>query len=139
MDARVGVKYHTRHIRYKIHHKVDADSKCVVDVIMTPVNVVDANVIGDLVNETDKAIYADKGYYGKKVAQKLPSTVKNEIHEKANRNHPLSAQAKEKNRQRSSILCLEEHVFGSMKGNMKSGVLRCVGAARAKCKYCCFA
>lgn len=132
LDARVGVKYHTRHIGYKMHNKVDAESKCVVDVIVTPANVADAKVIGELVNETDKVIYADKGYYGKKVAEQLPATVKNEIHERANRNHPLSAEAKERNRGRSGIRCLVEHVFGTMKCNMKCGVLRCVGAARAK-------
>lgn len=111
---------------------MDADSKCVVDVIVTPTNVASANVIGDLVNETAKLIYADKGNYGKKVAQKLSSTVKNEIHESANRNHPLSAQAKERNRHCSGICFLVEHVFGTMKCNMKCGVLRFVGAVRAK-------
>lgn len=132
LDARVGVKYHTRHIGYKMHNKVDADSKCVVDVVVTPANVADAKVIGELVNETDKVVYADKGYYGKKVAEQLPDTVKNEIHERANRNHPLSAEAKERNRHRSGTRALVEHVFGTMKYNMKCGVLRCVGAMRAK-------
>lgn len=132
MDMRSARKYKQLHIGYKMHNKVDDESKCIVNVIVTPANVGDGKVINQLVNETDQVVYADKGYFGKKIAKNLPEKVVNQIHERASRNHPLSEEAKERNRNRSKKRGRVEHVFATMKYNMQCGVLRCVGLARAK-------
>lgn len=135
-EARSSRKYRKKHIGYKMHNKVDDESKCIVDVIVTPANVGDSKVINQLLNETDQVVYADKGYIGKKIAKKFPKNVVNQIHERASRNHPLSEEAKERNRVRSKKRGRVEHVFATMKYNMKCGVLRCVGLARAKMQIC---
>ena len=80
-------------------------------------------------SETDpKVVYANKGYVGKKI----PEKIKNQVHERADRGHPLSEEAEARNRQRTPIRARVEHVFGSMTGSMKCGIIRCVGLLRAQ-------
>ncbi|MBR1981616.1 MAG: transposase [Akkermansia sp.] len=108
-----------------MHSKVDADSKCIAKMKVTPANEADNMHFVELLDEnTDKVVYADKGYVGKKI----PERIKNQVHERADRGHPLSEEAEARNRQRTPIRARVEHVFGSM----KCGIIRCVGLLRAQ-------
>lgn len=114
---------------YKLHSKVDVDSKYIVKMKVTPDNEADNMHFVELLDEnTDEVVYADKGYVGKKI----PEKIKNQVHERADRGHPLSEEAEARNRQRTPIRARVEHVFRSMKGSMKCGIIRCAGLLRAQ-------
>lgn len=91
---------------------------------VTPANEAD-NMFVELLDEnTDKVVYADKGYVGKKI----PEKINNQVHERADRGHPLSEEAEARNRQRTPIRARVEHVFGGK----KCGIIRCVGLLRTQ-------
>ncbi len=92
-DARWTKKGNDNVYGYKDHVKVDADSKIIVKAETTSANVHDSLVTSQLVDESDKVIYADSAYEGAPVAEQLPPTVESRIHERAHRNHPLIRRA----------------------------------------------
>ena len=126
IDARWTKKRDETHYGYKNHTKVDADSKLILDYVVTPANVHDSNEFEDFFNEQEIAAYADSAYVGKK----LPKHVRNEICEKGCRNKPLSEEQKENNRRKSKIRCRIEHVFAFMTMSMHGLTVRSVGIER---------
>jgi IS5 family transposase len=128
-EARITIKNKKMLYGYKLHTKVDADSKCIVKMKVTPANEADNMHFVEFLDEnTDKEVYADKGYVGKKI----PEKINNQVHERADRGHPLSEEAEARNRQRTPIRARVEHVYGCMKGSMKCGIIRCVGLLRTQ-------
>ena len=127
-DARWTKKGDETHYGYKDHAKVDADSKLITGYTVTPANVHDSNQFADLINESDKEVYADSAYAGKA----LPSHVKNRVHEKGYRNKPLTEEQKESNRTKSKTRSRIEHVFGFMTMSMHGLTVRTIGIRRAK-------
>ena len=63
---------------------------------------------------------------------KLPEGVTSMIHEKAEKNHPLTEAQKASNREKSRIRCRIEHIFGYMTGAMHGITVRSIGLTRAK-------
>jgi IS5 family transposase len=61
-DARWTKKNNETHYGYKNHAKVDAKSKLVGGYTTTPANVHDSNVLEELVDENDEAVFADSAY-----------------------------------------------------------------------------
>ena len=127
VDARWTKKRDETHYGYKDHAKVDADSKLILDYVVTPANVHDSNEFEDFFSEQDEAAYADSAYVGKK----LPKHIRNEVCEKGYRNKPLTEEQKENNRRKSKIRCRIEHVFGFMTMSMHGLTVRSIGIARA--------
>ena len=124
---------------YKLHIKVDAESKCVVKVITTPANVSDIEMMEPLVDENDRVVYADKGYVGEEERKKIEEKVKGkggeidiQIHERASRGHPLSEEAQQRNKERSKVRVRVEHVFGMIKHDWNYRIIRSVGLVRAR-------
>ncbi|MBE6419871.1 MAG: transposase [Akkermansiaceae bacterium] len=65
-DARITIKNKKMLCGYKLHSKVDIDSKCIVKMKVTPANEADNMHFVELLDEsTDKVMYADKGYVWK--------------------------------------------------------------------------
>ncbi len=126
-DARWVKKGEEKHYGFKDHVKVDADSKLILDYVVTPANVHDSNEFEDFFNEQDEAAYADSAYVGKK----LPKHVRNEVCEKGYRNKPLTEEQKENNRRKSKIRCRIEHVFAFMTMSMHGITVRSIGIERA--------
>ena len=60
--------------------KVDADNKLIVKAETTSANVHNSQVTSQLVDESNKVIYADSAYEGASVAEQLPPTVESWIH-----------------------------------------------------------
>ena len=116
-------------IEYKI---INADSKLITDYAVTPANVHDSQPMPDMINSIDKAIYADSVYWGKTVAEALPETVENCIHERGTKKQPLTEEQQASNRRKSKIRCRIEHIFGFMNGAMHGITLRSIGLARAE-------
>ena len=130
-DARWTRKGNHSYYGYKDHVKADADSKLITDYAVTPANVHDSQPMPGMINSKDKAVYADSAYWGKNVAEALPETVENHIHERGTKYQRLSEEQKASNRRKSKIRCRIEHIFGFMTGAMHGLTVRSVGLARA--------
>ena len=131
-DARWAKKGNELHYGYKNHVKADADSKIVTDYIVTSANVHDSKALSELVDNTDKVLYADSAYSGKELQERLPETVECRIHEKGCRNHPLTEEQKARNREKSKIRVRIEHIFGYMTMSLRGLTVRSIGILRAK-------
>ena len=131
-DARWVTKNKERHFGYKDHVKVDADSKLITAYSVTDASVHDSQVLIELMDEKDQALYADSAYSGRPIAARLPKEIENRIHEKGYRNRPLSEEQKAENKKKSRIRARIEHVFGYMTGSLHGITVRSIGIARAK-------
>ncbi|MBQ3193362.1 MAG: IS5 family transposase [Oscillospiraceae bacterium] len=132
MDARWTRKGREFHFGYKDHVKADADSKLITDYTVTPANVHDSQPMPTMINETDKAVYADSAYWGSVVAEALPQNVENCIQERGTKKQPLTEEQKASNRIKSKTRCRIEHIFGFMTNSMHGITVRSVGLARAE-------
>lgn len=131
-DARWAKKNDENHYGYKDHVKVDADSKLITGYEVTDASVHDSQVLMGLLDEKDKVLYADGAYSGDPIADQLPETIENQIHEKGYRNRPLSQEQKAENKRKSKIRARIEHVFGYMTGTMHGITVRSIGITRAR-------
>ena len=131
-DARWAKKNNQTYFGYKDHVKADATSKLITNYSVTGASVNDNQEFIGLLTKEDKVIYADKGYAGKKYAEQLPEGAVNMIHEKAEKNRPLTEDQKASNKTKSKIRCRIEHIFGYMTGAMHGITIRSIGLARAK-------
>lgn len=94
---------------------------------MTDAALHDSNKCIDLLEEKDKAVYADSAYSGSAIADNLPENCKNCICEKGYRNRPMAERQKASNREKSKIRCRIEHVFGFMTGSMNGITVHSIG------------
>lgn len=131
-DARWAKKNNATFYGYKDHAKVDAQSKLITTYSVTDASVHDSQALLDLLDSEDKVLFADSAYSGVPIAEKLPETIDNQIHEKGARNHPLTAEQKASNNQKSKTRVRVEHVFGFMTNSMHGITLRSIGIERAK-------
>ncbi len=130
-DAKWTKKRNGARYGCKNHVKADKGSKLVLSCATTPANVHDSEMIGLLVSEGDRAVWADAGYVG---AEKgMPAGTEKIICEKGLRGRPLTEEQREPNRRKSKVRCRIEHVFGrfmtAMSGCMR---IRTIGIARAR-------
>jgi IS5 family transposase len=131
-DARWAKKNNQTYFGYKDHVKADATSKLITNCSVTGASVNDNQEFIGLLTKEDKVIYADSGYVGKKYAEQLPEGAVNMIHEKAEKNRPLTEDQKASNKTKSKTRCRIEHIFGYMTGAMHGITIRSIGMARAK-------
>ncbi|MDP2193954.1 MAG: IS5 family transposase, partial [Alphaproteobacteria bacterium] len=134
IDARWTKKNNETFYGYKNHAKVDAKSKFINSYIVTDASVHDSQALDALLNEKDKCqpLYADSAYTGEDQENVISKhKMKNEVHEKGYRNHPLTEVQNANNKIKSKIRVRVEHVFGFMEQSMNGLYLRCVGLVRA--------
>ena len=130
-DARWTKKNTETHYGYKNHAKVDAKSKLVLSYKSTAASVHDSQVLEDLIDDEDEAVFADSAYTSKSSDQLLlKNDCQNFIQFKAQRGHPLTAEEIASNKLRSRIRVRCEHIFGRM-SQMALDRLRSIGLARA--------
>ena len=132
-DARWTEKRGEKHYGYKLHAKADKKTKLIEKYVTTDASVHDSNVIKPLIGEKDKGqpLYLDAGYESKdEVVRECGMTPI--ICEKGHRNHPLSDEQKQSNRQKSKTRCRVEHIFGFIEGSMNGSFVRSIGIIRAK-------
>lgn len=133
-DARWAKKNGQSYFGYKNHAKVDRKSKLITNYAVSDASVHDSQVLGDLLDGSDAhhELFGDSAYSSEDTDKKLKRRkIRNRIHEKGYRNHPLTAEQEEANRKKSKIRVRIEHVFGFMENTMKVSFIRCVGIARA--------
>ena len=109
-DATWTKKGNEAHFGYKDHVKIDVDSKLIVAYAVTTASTNDVKGALGLFDEKDNTAYGDSAY----PSLELPEGVENKISEKATRNHPLTEEQKESNRQKAKVRCRVEHVFAGM-------------------------
>jgi IS5 family transposase len=134
IDARWTKKNNENYYGYKNHAKVDAKSKFIKTYIVTDASVHDSQALDALLNEKDKdqSLYADSAYTGEDQENVITKyEMKNEVHEKAYRNRPLTEVQIANNKIKSKTRVRVEHVFGFMEQSMNGLFLRCVGLVRA--------
>ncbi len=132
-DARWTKKRGETHYGYKLHAKADKKTKLIEKYVTTDASVNDSNVIKPLIEEKDKnqPLYLDAGYESKDdVVRECGMTPV--ICEKGHRNHPLTDEQKQSNRQKSKTRCRVEHIFGFIEGSMNGSFVRSIGIIRAK-------
>ena len=134
LDARWTQKNEVNYYGYKNHVKEDAGSKIIVKYIVTDASVHDSNATEDLLDEKDKGedFYADSAYSGapqeKIISEK---DMQNKVCEKGTRNHPLTAEQRANNREKSRIRSRVEHIFGFMEMSMNGMYINSIGIKRA--------
>jgi transposase, IS4 family len=131
-DARWVKKGDETHYGYKNVVKADADSKIVTDYVVTAASVHDSQEFLNLINNTDKKLYAGSAFKSIEIDAKLPENVENLIHEKGYRNHPLTDDQKADNKAKSKVRCRIEHIFGFMTNSMNGIFIRTIGIKRAE-------
>jgi IS5 family transposase len=135
MDARWAKKNDEVHFGYKDHTKVDAESKLIVEYRVSDAAMHDSQVMEELIDDKDNVVNADSAYVSKEMNERIVKErpkVTLRIHEKGSRNHPLTEEQKESNREKSRVRCRVEHVYGHMTVSMGGMMLRTIGFFRAK-------
>lgn len=132
VDARWTKKNNEVHYGYKDHVKADAKTKLIEDYVVTDASVHDSQAVGDLVEEGDGQLWADSAYTGKPIEGVLTEKkIESRIHEKGYRDHPLTEEQKNTNREKSRIRVRIEHIFGHMTNSMRDGLkMRFIGMRR---------
>jgi len=133
-DARWTKKHGQSYFGYKNHAKVDRDSKLITNYAVSDASVHDSQALGCLLDKSDAHhdLFGDSAYSSEEIDIKLKRMkIRNRIHEKGYRNHPLTRDQEEKNRKKSKIRARIEHIFGFMENTMKAGFIRCIGIVRA--------
>jgi len=133
LEARWAKKGGETHCGYKNHVKADALTKFIQAHAVTPANTHDSQTVDALVEPGDGDIYGDSAYSGAPVDRLLEKKkLRNYIHEKAARGHPLPPLKRQINRLKSSIRARVEHVFGHLSHVMGADRIRTIGLRRAR-------
>lgn len=113
---------------YKDHIGVDPKSEFVSEFICTPANVHDSQVMEELIEGHEQAIFADKAYDKESLKKKYRQEGKfYGILSKARRNRPLSSKQKRRNRKLSRVRAKVEKVFGIFSLHLQREKARYVG------------
>jgi len=134
MDARWTKKNGQSYFGYKNHAKVDRKSKLITNYDTSSANVHDSQKLNGLLDKNDSHhdLFGDSAYSSEETDEKLKRRkIRNRIHEKGYRDHPLTQEQEERNRMKSKIRVRIEHVFGFMENTMKAAYIRCIGGVRA--------
>ncbi len=100
----------------KTHIGVDSKTKLIHAIVVTPANVHDSQVIGDLLHGDETRVWGDSAYAGQtEVLASVAPDAKDFTQKKGSRYHKLSAADRAKNRNKSKVRAKVEHVFGIMK------------------------
>lgn len=135
LDAKWTKKNSQSYFGYKNHINIDVDYGFIRQYVVTDASVHDIKTLTQLLDDlnTGKGVWADSAYRSAGI-EWLLLLLKwiSHIHERPYRNHPLSEEQKEKNKERSKTRSHVEHVFGAWVMQMGGKLLRSIGLDRAK-------
>jgi len=134
IDARWTKKNGRSYYGYKDHIKADTKSKLIEQYTVSDASVHDSQPTEDLLSDTDEgqSLHADSAYSGEPIKEIVEKKkMKNQIHEKGYRNHPLSEEQQECNRVKSKTRARVEHIFGFIENSMNGSFIRSIGLIRA--------
>lgn len=135
VDAKWVKKNGKSYYGYKDHIKADVKTKLITGYKVTPANIYDNEVIGELINKKDQGqkLYADSAYRSKEIEAELKRRkVVSMIHEKGYRYKKITVTQERRNTKKSKVRARVEHVFGFMANSMNGKFIRCRNLIRAK-------
>ena len=116
---------------YKAHIAVDQGSGLIRRVLLTAASTHDSQPADALVMCDERAVYADRAYENKERRRALRSRgTKDRIMHKGQRNHPITAWQRVRNRLIAPIRSAVERVFGTWKRSYGFTRVRYIGQAR---------
>ena len=135
-DARWVKKNETNRFGYKNHVQVDVKNKFVRDYDVTDAAVHDSQVMEPLLSKAKKnrckEVYADSAYSSASIREVLEKKkLRDRIHRKGYRDHPLTERSRKANRKKSTIRARVEHIFGRQR-QFGEKLMRCIGKMRAR-------
>jgi IS5 family transposase len=136
-DARWVSKNGEDFYGYKNSIKIDRKKKFIDDYEVTDAATHDSIAGVKLLSKHDQGqtLHGDSAYTGEPFERVVDRcSMKNQIHEKGYRNHPLTKKQKERNKKKSKVRARVEHVFGFMKQATRNVIIRTIGMVRAKVK-----
>jgi len=116
---------------YKLHAAVDLGTGIVRRACVTPANVADVDKGHDLVIGDEQVVYADKGYVGPRLRERLlAGNIRNRVQHKAQKNRPLTPRQHLRNKLIGRIRGRIEGVFGALKRSYGLARMRFMGIIR---------
>jgi IS5 family transposase len=116
---------------YKLHAAVDLGSGIVRRAAVTPANIADVDLGHELVMGDERAVYADKGYVGPRLRERLKADgIRDRVQHKAQKNKPLTPRQHLRNRLIGRLRGRIEGVFGTLKRSYGLARMRYMGLAR---------
>ena len=137
MDARWTKKHGKSHYGYKNHVNVDRKHKLVRRYHVSDAALHDSKAVDHLLtrSNTGAGVWADSAYRSEEMERKLHALkLRSHIHRKGKRGKPLTEQAKDSNRTKSSVRVRVEHIFGAQANDMGGTLVRTIGIVRARAK-----
>lgn len=100
----------------KTHIGVDSKTKLIHAIVVTPANVHDSQVLGDLLHGDEARVWGDSAYACQtEILERFAPAAKDFTQKKGSRYQKLSEADRSKNRNKSKVRAKVEHVFGIMK------------------------
>jgi IS5 family transposase len=116
---------------YKLHVAVDLGTGIVRRAVVTPANVADVDKGHELVIGDERSVYADKGYVGPRMRERLKAdAIRDRVQHKAQKNRPLTLRQHLRNKLIGRIRGRIEGVFGALKRSYGLARMRYMGLAR---------
>jgi IS5 family transposase len=134
-DARWTKKYGQSYFGYKDHINIDAGFGFIRRYSITDASVHDCQALGAVLDPDNRGdeIWADSAYRSENIEAGLAALGHiSQIHERAYRNHPLTAEQTASNREKSKTRAKVEHVFGDWVMTMGSKLVRVIGLERVQ-------
>ena len=134
IDARWMSKSGERHYGYKDHINADAKTKLIMKYSVSSAAPHDSTEIENIIDKTDKKLYADSAYRSKEIEAFLKAQdCESFVHEKGYRGKPLTEVQKESNNTKSKTRARVEHIFGFMTNSMNDALhMKSIGLKRIK-------
>jgi len=131
-DARWTKKNNQNEYGYKDHVNSDQKTKLITKYTVTPASTHDSQVVKDIIDESDKIMYADSAYKSEEIEKYLESkNVKPKIIKRKYRNKPLEKTAHKSNYKHSKTRVRVEHIFGTLTSQMHNALhLKAIGLKR---------
>lgn len=116
---------------YKMHVAVDQGSSVVRAAILSPANIQEIDIAGDLVRGDEACVYADRGYDSKRLHDRLAALgIANAVMRRGGKDRPVSSSDIERNHAISAVRRNVEKVFGTFKRHYGFGRMRYFTLAR---------
>ena len=131
-DARWTKKNNQTEYGYKDHINSDQKTKLITKYTVTPASVHDSQALEDLIDESDRILYADSAYKSEEIEAYLKEKhVKEKIIKRKYRNTPLKTADHKTNYKYSQTRVRVEHIFGTLTSQMYHALhLKAIGLTR---------
>jgi len=131
-DARWTKKNNQNEYGYKDHINSDQKTKIITKYTVTPACVHDSQAVKDLIDESDKVMYADSAYQSEDISKHLKeNNVTAKVIKRKYRNKPLDKADHKTNYKHSKTRVRVEHIFGTLTSQMNNALhLKAIGIKR---------